>query len=684
MRFKRIGTKMMVTVLPIIILAMLTLTIVSMNSSKKIINEQISSAMKSELAAQDGAMGEYLNSVSNMATTIADTVETSYSTTGMEIYEKMLANIIAENEIVLGSGLWFEPYTYDSTEQYMGPYIYKDGGKTVTTYEYSNAEYDYFSQEYYTMCVDATGAQFTDPYYDMTSDTIMSSCACPIIVDGKFIGCVTVDIQLDSITGLIENIKVGETGSAMLVTSDGTYLAGTDDEKVQNAVRIIDDDNLSLATAGNEILANDSGSCFYLEGTETINLYYTTLKETGWKLILKMPQAELNAPLNRLMVILFAVSVIAIIAAVVIVLIQVKTIAKSICRVQVFAGSLAEGNFTVEPIAVSSQDELGNMGASLNQMYDSNKTVINNIKNHAAEIGDSSSRLRDAAVNLAEKFNEIQHYMGDVNSAMLTTSAATEEVNASTEEVLSNLNLLAEQTESSMMMAQNIKERASEVGNNSRKAYDSATKLSGQFEDKLRVSIDNAKIVESIGELANVISGIAEQINLLSLNASIEAARAGEAGKGFAVVATEIGTLAGSTSEAVGQIQSTISEVKLAFNGLTNDAMGLLGFLQETVAPDYSNFMEVAEQYGKDAETIDETSNRIYTMAEAIKNIMQEATDAVQNIAEATQSTTELSSEIMNSIERVSGNVTDISGMSDTQDTIVRDLNAVVGKFILD
>ena len=96
--------------------------------------------------------------------------------------------------------------------------------------------------------------------------------------------------------------------------------------------------------------------------------------------------------------------------------------------------------------------------------------------------------------------------------------------------------------------------------------------------------------------MANVISEIADQINLLSLNASIEAARAGEAGKGFAVVASEIGSLATSTAEAVGQIQNTISQVQNAFDSLTKDAQNMLGFVVNDVTPDYSNFVEVAKK----------------------------------------------------------------------------------------
>ena len=156
---------------------------------------------------------------------------------------------------------------------------------------------------------------------------------------------------------------------------------------------------------------------------------------------------------------------------------------------------------------------------------------------------------------------------------MLCTAA--EEVNASTEEVLSNVNLLTEETQNSTAMAQEIRGRAKEVGETSRKSFESASTLAKQFEERLAESIENAKVVSSIEEMANVISEIAEQINLLSLNASIEAARAGEAGKGFAVVASEIGSLATSTAEAVGQIQNTISQVQNAFDSLTKDAQNM-------------------------------------------------------------------------------------------------------------
>lgn len=683
MNFKKISTRMLVRIVPVIIIAMGILTVVSMNSSKAIIAEQIASSMEAELRAQDGAMGEYLDSVSAMATMFANIVETTYTTMDMETYEKILANSIPENSIVMGSGIWFEPYVYDSKEEYMGPYVYKDGENIVTTYDYSNADYNYFQQEYYTMSVSAQEAQFTDPYYDETSNTIMSTCACPMIVDGKYIGCVTVDIGLETITSLVDNIEVGENGRGVLTTPDGVYLAGVDADKIQNSVKMTEDENASVAAAGKEILQNNSGKVSCVVNGDQKNLYYATLERTGWKLILEMPQSELNAPVNRLVRVLIVVVILTVIVACVLVWMQVTSIAKSIRKVQGFAGFLADGDFTVDALEVKSKDEVGEMGASLNQMYESNRKVICNIKDHAEKIEVSSDKLKDAVTALNDKFHQMQTYMNHVNEEMLSTSAATEEVNASAEEVFANVNLLAERTTDSTQMAQQIRKKALEVGENSRNAYESATTLSREFKERLKFSIENAKVVESIGELANVISGIAEQINLLSLNASIEAARAGEAGRGFAVVATEIGTLAGSTSEAVGQIQETITEVKAAFNGLAKDTQGLLEFVENRVAPDYSNFVGVADQYEKDAQTIDESATQISVMSETIRNIMHEVSAAVQSIAEATQETTELSSNIMENIEFVSDNINDVSSMSDTQDGVVKELNEVVAQFKL-
>ncbi len=689
LQFKKISTKILIITLPVIIIAMGLLTFIAARYSSKLITEQIGSRMQAELSAVNGQMNEYLNSVSDMSNTFANFVESTYTKTTLEEYERIISNMIPDNEICSGSGIWFAPYVYDPNEKYVGPYVYKDGNALVVTYDYSNEEYDYISQEYYTMSVNAKGPQFTDPYYDPTSDTIMSTCATPIIVDGKFIGCVTVDIVLDKIEELVNGIAVGKTGSALLTTASGVYIAGKnlDEAKVRSeeGFNIKDESNKQIAAFGKDLVEKNSGAGGF-RNDKGVNMvaYFAPITSTGWKIAIQMQQSELDSAIKELTTQLIVVALIAVALVAAGVIIVVKNITGNINKVDKFAGELAEGNFTVKALDIKGRDELASMGGSLNNMFGNNKTMIGKIKANASHINDASSSLRDASEKLDEEFGRIKKFMNDVNSAMLTTSAATEEVNASSEEVLSNTNFLVSETDESKQMAIEIRKRADEINKSSRVAYESATSLADSFKNRLATSMENAKVVKNIETLASAISDIAEQINLLSLNASIEAARAGEAGRGFAVVASEIGSLANSTSETVGQIQKTIADVQNAFNSLAEEAQSLLGFLTDTVAPDYSKFVGVAEQYGKDAESIDESSDKISGMAETIKQIMQEVAEAIQSITEATQDTTELSAKIMGEIETVSGSVGEVSQMSENQRVIAGELNEEVARFRLD
>ena len=360
---------------------------------------------------------------------------------------------------------------------------------------------------------------------------------------------------------------------------------------------------------------------------------------------------------------------------------QIGGIAKSIATVQIFAGRLAEGDFTIEHLNVKGRDELATMSQSLNDMYGNNKGVIVNIADKSVEINESSRKLNESAGQLQRQFDNIAEYMSKVNEAMMNSSAATEELNASAEQVEKSVDVLADETGKSLSMALDIRKRADSVEKNSQESFESASRLQTNYEKQLAESIEHAKIVENIGEMAKIISDIAEQITLLSLNASIEAARAGEQGKGFAVVATEIGKLAGETSEAVSSIQSTIEEVQTAFENLASNANGLLGFVSDTVTPDYKNFVDVAFQYGKDAESFSEISETVSRMSTDIKDIMREITTAILNIAESTQNTADISASIMNSVDDVAGVVRDVTDMSQKQHEISEDLNNVVNKF---
>lgn len=682
MKFRKLGTRLLAVLIPLIFIATVVLTFLSALTSKSIIDDQIEKNMESELDASTVKIKEHISIISATAANLSFAVSSTYKTADLKQLEMLLLRTISSNDVIVGAGIWFEPYAYDANEKYVGPYAYKVGTESKVTYDHSSSEQDYTKTGYYNDTKGSTKPIMVSPYYDEHSETLISTVAIPLYDGTTFIGCISIDIELAAMTDIINSISVGENGMAIVTGPNGIYLGGVDDNRIKNSVKITEDSNESLAEAGREIMASDSGTLTYRDD-QKYHLYYKTIEGVNWKVIIQMSDSELNEPIQRLVIRLIAVCTIAIIAVAIAIVIEISRVTGKIKKVKTFAGALSKGDFSVDKLEITTRDEIGAMGNALNDMYSNNRRIIGDISDNSNAISESSTKLNEETLRLLEQFKTIEDYMTEVNEAMMNSSAAIEEVNASTEEVESSVTVFANETEKSSAMAREIKNRASIVEQNSRKSQEEATRLSGQFKTRLNESMKKAEVVENIGQMAIVISGIADQINLLALNASIEAARAGEQGKGFAVVATEIGKLANETTKAVGSIQFTIKEVQDAFGLLSGDAAELLKFLVETVTPDYHRFVETANQYGNDAESIDRTAETNSDMAANIRHIMGEVTKAVQSIAESIQNTADISSRIVNSVNEVSEEVEDVSNMSEHQQTIANKLSNLIAGFKL-
>ncbi|MDR5588425.1 methyl-accepting chemotaxis protein [Clostridium aquiflavi] len=683
MRFKKISTRMLTILLFVTILSMVLLAGISYKSSKGIIDTQVEENMQAELSSTVNAINLKMQEISSMSSQLALNVGSTYKTTYLSQYEEMIGKTIFKSDLVLGAGIWFEPYVYDASKEYVGPYIHKKDNKALVTYDYSNAEYNYFNYKWYKNAKNNKETVFSDLYYDETLDTIMSTCATPIYdADDNFIGVISVDMEIPSIQDLINNFKIGENGKALLINNDGKYITNSDYKKIMKT-KINEDDNKSLSEFGNVLLNNTDGkSNFSIDDTK-YEAYYTTVDPFGWKLFMQIPISELNKPINDLMSKLIVVGILAIILTTLAIIWQVQYLTKTIKKVNNLASNLSNGDFSIDELEVTSNDELGQMSNSLNKMLSENKNMIQEISNDANKVNSITENLNKSTEYLVENYKVIKDSVKNISESMLNSSATTEEVNASVEEVNSSISLLSQETIKSHDMAKDIKVRAYNIEKMSNDSYNKATSLSEVHETNLKQSIENAKIVENIGAMAKAISDIAEQVNLLSLNASIEAARAGEQGKGFAVVASEIGNLATQTSDTVKEIIETISKVQEAFNKLTNDSTQMLLFIKDTVTPDYKEFVGIANQYDKDANAIEDISIKISEMTNNIEYITHEVGDAIQNIAEASQNTASNSGEIVSSIELVSQLVEEISTIVENEIEISDNLNSMVKKFTL-
>lgn len=685
--FKRMNLRMrmLLCILPTVALALIIVTVISTSKASSAIRTLTENRAQESLQGNINSINTTLETLRATATTLSNTVGATYTGTSLDSYEKIFSNTIQNNSVISGAGIWFASGIYNN-EEYAGPYWYRDGDNIVYTDEYSNADYNYFSQEYYTNAAAMTSldAVITDPYYDSASGTIMATCSAPIFnSEGTNIGCITVDTILTSIQDMVSTISLGTNSAPMLTDSTGIFLYDTDATKISDIINITADPNTTLAAASTDIMANESGITNYELNGQNYLLFYNTIPEVNWKLIVTLQEAEMNATVTSLRNYLVGVCFAGILICAVIILLLVNSIAKNIRAVKSFAGSLSNGDFTINKIQIKREDELGKMSESLNTMFESNRGLITKVSDESKRIGDTAMTLNNMADELTNEFQVIQSNMTGVNDAMMSTSAATEQVNASVEEVNASVQMLAGQADESKNQANDILARAHEVEENARKSHENALSVAAQREMDVANANSQADVVQQIGSLADSIAEIADQINLLSLNASIEAARAGEHGKGFAVVATEINKLASQTGETVSQIQQTVSGVQEVFSNLLAATNELVTFLKETVAPDYDNFVNVAQQYGDDANSIGDQSATISDMVETIRSAMSEVSSAIQNIAESSQETASHSADItdtVNSVSEVVENVTEMSGQSNT---IAQNLSGVISKFKL-
>ncbi len=683
LRKMNLRMKMLLGILPIVAIALILITYISVTRFTSAYQDLTTEKAMQTLKANANSVIVTLETLRNTATVLSNDVGTSYEYTDLDQYEEIFGNVIKGNDVISGAGIWFARGVYKNQE-YAGPYWYKDGDTIVYTDEYSNAEYDYFSQEYYTNVVSMTtlAASITDPYYDEASDTIMATCSAPIFsASGECIGCITVDTVLDSIQDMVSSMSLGTLSHPILLSSQGIYLYDVDESKTATALNIADDP--SMSHLAESMLANESGVGDFETSDGSYIFFYDTIPEVNWKLAITLAQSELDASKIETRNLLMAICAVSVIFCAVTILLLVNIIAKSVNNVKTFAGHLAEGDFTVSKINNKSGDELGQMAESLNAMYESNKGVITQVSDESEKIDEASATLEGMASQLTNEFQNIQSNMTGVNDAMMSASAATEQVNASVEEVNASVQLLASQADESRGLAEDIQKRAKDIEESSKSAYDHAIQIAQEREADIETANSQADVVQQIGSLADSIAEIADQINLLSLNASIEAARAGEHGKGFAVVATEINKLAGDTGAAVGEIQNTVAGVQEAFSNLLSATNELLTFLKETVTPDYDNFVNVARQYGADADSFGQTSTSIAEMVGTIHGAMSEVSSAIQNITESTQDTASRSSDITDTVNTVSEVVDNVTDMSSKQSVIAKNLADVVAKFKL-
>lgn len=282
---------------------------------------------------------------------------------------------------------------------------------------------------------------------------------------------------------------------------------------------------------------------------------------------------------------------------------------------------------------VKGKDECGAMARAVAAMRESLRGVIR-------DVGNASEHMKTIVDRLDSISTEVNDSCTDNSATTEELAAGMEETTATTITLVSGVGDIKEESVGIKKMSEEGEELSNEIEARAAKLKESATEsvrvareMFATLEKDSARAMEEAKAVEKINELTEVIMRISSQTSLLALNASIEAARAGEAGKGFAVVATEIGNLANQTSETVANINKIVSDANTAVRNMGMTLNNTTQFMENQVLPDYQAFYDVSNQYNSDSMAVKSSMSSIEESVARLNDTIEVITEGLEGIS---------------------------------------------------
>lgn len=673
LKFTSIKARILASLLPFTFVVLLTFTLVSYAVGRNIINTEISSKMDYALQSSVLSIDEKLKNHSRVTESIGKVVQASGTSLTKDQYKQILGDAALLNTDTYGVGVWFEPNKYNNMK-FFGPYAYKDSGKTAYTEDYMSDSYNYPEQDYYKTAKSMNKIYWTDPYYDETSKTTFMTESVPFYdMQNNFMGVITGDIDLKSIQNTVKAIKVGKTGTAFLISANGTYIAGVDDSKLTK-LKITDEKNTGLAKLGKAMLENKNGSGSY-DSSDKELVYYKSIPDTNWILALTIPNSELYQPINNLLLILSIVGISALVCLVIIVLLFSSNIKKRIEQVNELSAYVSSGDLT-HSVEAKSRDELGQMTVNLNNMSSVLKGIVVNVSESLEQIVATSEELTASAEQTHSAAEQIALSAQDLADHSDKQSKISEDTTNKVSEITRDIDQIAE----SFHGVSDATALASKKADDGRKVVNKAIEQMNQINSRVIQSSEAVNLLgkksTEIGDIISMITTISEQTNLLALNAAIEAARAGEQGRGFAVVAEEVRKLAEQSSDAarrisalIDEIQGKITEAVVVMNGGT-DAVKTGKLMVEDAGRSFEEISSSVETVSGQVNSVSSIIKQINESSEIMNNyirnieaISKESLANTQNVAAASEEQTALMKEVSNAAETLTAMALKLQGI---------------------
>jgi methyl-accepting chemotaxis protein len=402
----------------------------------------------------------------------------------------------------------------------------------------------------------------------------------------------------------------------------------------------------------------------------------------GWIVAAGSYMMDFNSEANQLLYVLLITLAIALLVGVILIVLFSNHLAKPIKRVSQRVGEVAEGNLSSEKLTVKNNDEIGMLAEHVNHMTDNLRHMIGQVSEASEQVAATSEELTASAEE---------------------TSKATETITGSIQEVATGTDKQVESANSSNKIVADISRGMERIGFNVQSVNDSALETARTAEtgtavisrtiNQINLINDKTLAIQSIvdqlggksneiGKIVSMITDVAEQTNLLALNAAIEAARAGEHGKGFAVVADEVRKLAEQSGHAAGQISQLIQDIRNDINHSVSSMGEGRAAVQEGIT--------LVNLAGESFESITNAINHVSEQIHEVSAAVQQASSGTQSMVAAIDETTKISGEsagyiqtVAASAEEQNASMQEISTAADNLSKMAEELQGAVRSFKL-
>lgn len=501
----------------------------------------------------------------------------------------------------------------------------------------------------------------SNEYLDENLQTNPNDYAIRLIRNlSKVQGLLVIDVNAATVHNILDEINYDKSGYLAIVTSDGKEILAKGEKTTETG-----GDNKDQIFVGQEYYQKavkeqeDSNSDYIEYKGESYLFIYSKIGDSGAMVCALMPEDTITSQAKNIQKVTVIVTIIAIIAAVCTAILISQGIGKTIKEIILKLKDAAKGDLTVD-FNSKRKDEFSILINEIQNTFTNMKELIRHVNSMSAEVSLSSENVSKTSEVFLKSSQEISASMYEIEQGI------TQQANDA-QECLSHMANLSQKI---VLVGDNTKE-ISQIADSAKNSINEGTKvtenLNSQTQSTIEITTDIIKEIEkleekslAISKIVNVINEIANQTNLLSLNASIEAARAGESGKGFAVVAGEIRKLAEQSQESASDIMHTVKSIQEVTKSTVNTAK------------------KVEKALNLQGNAVKDTTSSYKLINDSVEKLMiclRDITQNVQNIEEARVSTLGAIENISAVLEEVAASTNTVNQTSDEQLSSVETLN---------